>query len=110
MAPGQHAPCHGHYKRRATAPVFKPATPTGIPNSGFGDVANPLRAPISSTCTANPTSGDGSMCQGGAVGTPFFLFTAGTASPHKLFAEAYAPSDVTTLAATDITATDATLP
>ena len=95
---------------RAAPPVFKLDTPTGIANSGFGDVANPLRAPISSGCTANPTNADGASCQGGAIGTPYFLYTAGDdGGIHQLFAQAFAPTDVSTLAATDISATDATL-
>ncbi len=99
----------GHFEGGASAPVFKLDTPTGIANSGLGDVANPLRAPISSGCTANPTNADGSTCQGGAAGTPFFLYTAGSAGSQKLFAQAYAPSEVSTLAPTDIGNTEATL-
>src|SRR5213594_995051 len=100
----------GHFEGGASAPVFKLDTPTGIPNSGFGVVENPLRAPISSGCTANPTNADGTSCEGGAIGTPFFLYTAGDdGGIHQLFAQAFAPTDVSTLAATDITDTDATL-
>src|SRR5205814_8800482 len=99
----------GHFEGGPSAPVFKLDTPTGIPNSGFGDVENPLRAPISSGCTANPTNADGASCQGGAIGTPFFLYTAGSPGTQQLFAEAFAPTDVSTLAATDISETDATL-
>src|SRR5262249_26591822 len=100
----------GHFEGGASAPVFKLDTPTGIPNSGFGVVETSLRAPISSGCTANPFNADGASCQGGAIGTPFFLYTAGDdGGLHQLFAEAFAPSDVSTLAATDITETDATL-
>src|SRR5881397_111480 len=100
----------GHFEGGASAPVFKLDTPTGIPNSGFGVVEDPLRAPISSGCTANPTNADGTSCQGGAIGTPFFLYTAGDdGGIHQLFAQAFAPTDVSTLAATEITETDATL-
>src|SRR5436309_6346201 len=100
----------GHFEGGASAPVFKLDTPTGIPNSGFGVVENPLRAPISSGCTANPTNADGTSCEGGAIGTPFFLYTAGDdGGIHQLFAQAFAPTDVSTLAATEITETDATL-
>jgi len=99
----------GHFEGGASAPVFVLDTPTGIPNSGFGDLENPLRAPISSGCTANPINGDGASCQGGAIGTPFFLHTAGDPGSRQLFAEAFAPTDVATLAATDISDTDATL-
>src|SRR5205823_271417 len=106
---GEQVTFVGHFEGGASAPVFKLDTPTGIANSGFGDVANPLRAPISSGCTANPTNADGSACQGGAAGTPFFLYTAGGAGAQKLFAQAYAPSEVSTLAPTDIGNTEATL-
>ena len=106
---GEQVTFVGHFEGGASAPVFKLDTPTGIANSGFGDVANPLRAPISSGCTANPTNADGSTCQGGAAGTPFFLYTAGSAGSQKLFAQAYAPSEVSTLAPTDIGNTEATL-
>jgi hypothetical protein len=66
-----------------------------------------VREPISSSCIATPFNADGAACQGGAVGTPFFLFTNGT-SPRALFADAYqqdapvtgAASGITTLAAT----------
>ena len=37
-----------------------------------------VREPISSACIATPFNQDGAACQGGAVGTPFFLFTNGT--------------------------------
>jgi len=99
----------GHFEGGASAPVFKLDTPTGIPNSAFGNAKDPLRAPISSGCTANPFNADGASCQGGAIGTPFFLYTAGDPGAQKLFAQAFAPTDVSTLAATDITDTDATL-
>jgi hypothetical protein len=99
----------GHFEGGAANPVFRLDTPGGIAKSAFADVANALRAPISSTCTANPTNADGSACQAGAVGTPFFLFTAGAPGSQKLFAEAFVPTDVTTLGATDVTASSATL-
>jgi hypothetical protein len=59
----------------------------GIPISRT-DAPADVREPISSGCTANPFNADGTACQGGAVGTPFFLFTNGT-SPLSLFADAY---------------------
>ena len=46
-----------------------------------------VREPISSNCIATPFNGDGAACQGGAVPTPFFLFTNGI-SPRRLFAGA----------------------
>jgi hypothetical protein len=100
----------GHFEGGAGAPVFKLDTPTGIPNSAFGpNVADPPRVPISSGCTANPTNADGASCQGGGVGTPFVLYTAGSPGAQHLFAQAFAPTDVSTLAATDVSHTDATL-
>src|SRR5436189_3484443 len=99
----------GHFEGGAGAPVFQLDTPSGIPNSRFGNAKDPLRAPISSGCTANPFNSDGASCQGGAIGTPFFLYTAGDPGSQRLFAQAFAPTDVSTLAATDISATDATL-
>jgi hypothetical protein len=67
-----------------------------------------VREPISSSCTANPFNGDGATCQGGAVGTPFFLFTNGT-SPMSLFADAYQPATPATGAASVVTGSSATV-
>ena len=99
----------GHFEGGEAAPRFKLDTPGGIAASAFADLRNPQRAPISSTCTANPFNADGTTCQGGAIGTPFFLFTAGAPGGKQLFAEAFAPSDVQTLAASDPTASSAIL-
>jgi hypothetical protein len=100
----------GHFEGGASAPAFKLDTPTGIPNSAFGpNIADPPRVPISSGCAANPTNADGASCQGGAVGTPFVPYTAGSPGAQHLFAQAFAPTDVSTLAATDVSETDATL-
>ena len=108
--PGRRRPSSATSRVGAAAPVFELDTPTGIANSGLRrDVVDPLRAPISSGCTANPTNADGASCQGGALGTPFLLYTAGQTGAQKLFAQAFAPTDVSTLAATDISETDATL-
>ena len=49
-----------------------------------------VREPISSSCIATPFNSDGAACQGGAIGTPFLLFTNGN-SPRSLFANAYQP-------------------
>jgi hypothetical protein len=67
-----------------------------------------VREPISSTCIATPFNMDGQSCQGGAVGTPFFLFTNGT-SPRGLFADAYQPDVPVTGAASGITTSAATV-
>lgn len=100
----------GHFEGGETAPRFKLDTPSGIAGSAFGpNVADPLRAPISSGCTANQFNADGASCQGGAIGTPFLLYTAGVPGAQHLFAQAFAPTDVSTLGATDISGTGATL-
>jgi hypothetical protein len=49
-----------------------------------------VRDPLGSSCADNPFDGDGSACQGGALGTPFFLYTDGS-GPLSLLAGAYAP-------------------
>ncbi len=69
------------------------------------NASDAVRAPISSSCTANPFNGDGSSCQGAALGTPFFLFTNGSASVAKLFGVAYKPNAPVTGGATRITST-----
>jgi hypothetical protein len=51
---------------------------------------------------------DGQSCQGGAIGTPFFLFTNGT-SPLGLFADAYQPDVPVTGAASGISTSAATV-
>ncbi len=108
MVSGRELTFLGHFEGGATSPVFRLDTPTGITNSTFGGVPG-LGSPISSGCTANPTNADGQTCQGGAAGTPFFLFTAGAPGAQHLFGQAFAPSDVTSLAATDLTSSSATL-
>ena len=67
-----------------------------------------VREPISSSCTANPFNADGAACQGGAVGTPFFLFTNGT-NPRGLFAGSYQPGTPVTGAASGVTTSAATV-
>ncbi len=67
-----------------------------------------VREPISSSCLANPFNADGASCQGGALGTPFFLFTNGT-SPISLFAGAYQPGVPLTGAASSVSSSSATL-
>jgi hypothetical protein len=98
----------GHFVNAAN-PTFVldesdvPLTPTGA-GAGQADV----REPISSACTANPFNADGQSCQGGALGTPFFLFTNGT-NPRALFADAYQPDVPVTGAASGISTSAATL-
>ena len=98
----------GHFVNAAN-PTFVldesdvPLTPTGT-GSGKAEV----REPISSTCIATPFNADGQACQGGALGTPFFLYTNGT-SPRALFADAYQPGTPVTGAASGVGTSDATL-
>ncbi len=75
----------GHFVNAAN-PTFV-VDKSGIPISRT-DAPADVREPISSGCTANPFNADGATCQGGAIGTPFFLFTNGT-SPLSLFSDAY---------------------
>jgi hypothetical protein len=94
----------GHFVNAAN-PTFVldesdvPLTPTTLAD---------VREPISSSCTANPFNVDGAACQGGAIGTPFFLFTNGT-SPLGLFADAYQPSTPVTGAAAAVSTSAATV-
>jgi hypothetical protein len=94
----------GHFVN-ATNPTFVldesdvPLTPTAQAD---------VREPISSSCIATPFNNDGQACQGGAVGTPFFLYTNGT-SPRGLFADAYQPETPVTGAASGISTSAATL-
>jgi len=67
-----------------------------------------VREPISSSCTANPFNADGASCQGGAVGTPFLLFTNGT-GPLGLFADAYVSTTPATGGPSAVTESTATL-
>jgi hypothetical protein len=67
-----------------------------------------VREPISSSCTANPFNADGASCQGGAVGTPFLLFTNGT-GPLSLFGDAYQSTTPTTGGPSAVTESSATL-
>jgi hypothetical protein len=60
------------------------------------NASDEVRAPISSSCTANPFNQDGAACQGGGIGTPFFLFTDGDAAHAKLLADAYQTDAPTT--------------
>ena len=98
----------GHFEGGAVAPVFRLDTPTGIAKSAFGAVPD-LIPPMSSGCTADPFTVDGSSCPSAAAGTPFFLFTDGAPGSQRLFARAYKPGVVTTNPASAVTASGATL-
>ncbi len=72
----------GHFVNAANPTFVLDNSDVPLTPSSQADV----REPISSTCIATPFNQDGKACQGGAVGTPFFLFTNGT-NPRGLFAE-----------------------
>jgi hypothetical protein len=84
-------------------------TPTGT-NRGSAGLMPDTRAPITSSCTANPFNADGSACQGGAAGSPAFLFLE--ASPNvgiadRLFAEGFGPTLAVTGPVSNVTQSSA---
>jgi hypothetical protein len=68
-----------------------------------------VREPISSSCTANPFNQDGVSCQGGALGTPFFLSTNAISGRLALFGNAYQGGAPTTGGASTVAAGSATV-
>jgi hypothetical protein len=54
---------------------------------GRAHLLDDVRAPISSACTADPFTNNGSSCPIAAVNAPFFLFTT-VGSPQRLFSQA----------------------
>ena len=90
------------------------ANPTFVLDEGDVPLAPTIEAdvrePISSSCTATPFNADGAACQGGAIGTPFFLFT-NFAPPSEallsLFAGAYQPDTPVTGIASGVSASSA---
>jgi hypothetical protein len=96
----------GHFVNAANPTFITDKSGIPITPTAQADV----REPISSGCTANPFNADGATCQGGALGTPFFLFTNGsTPSPHSLFADAYQPDTPVTGAASGVGQTTANI-
>ncbi len=95
---------YGHFVNAANPTFVLDASNVPLTPTSQADV----REPISSSCIATPFNADGSACQGGAVGTPFFLFTNGT-SPRGLFADAYTPSTPVTGGASAVSPTSATV-
>ena len=70
--------------------AFVTDTPGGIRlQAGRGPRADLIdaRVPVSSSCTADPFSHDGSQCTAGDLNAPFFTFTT-AGSPQRLFAQA----------------------
>ena len=102
----------GGTERAVFGHIVNPANPTFVLDENDVSLAPTaqanVREPISSSCLANPFNADGASCQGGALGTPFFLFTNGT-SPISLFAGAYQPGVPTTGAASAIGSSSAIL-
>ena len=77
----------GHFD---TSGAFVDDTPGGIRlEAGHGRHADLIdaRVPVSSSCTADPFSSDGSHCTAGDLNAPFFTFTT-AGSPQRLFAQA----------------------
>jgi hypothetical protein len=77
----------GHFENG----IFLSDTPGGIRLAG-APAGGPVslidaRAPLSSNCTADPFTQDGSGCIPAAVNAPFFLFTT-SGSPQRLFGQA----------------------
>jgi hypothetical protein len=77
---------YGHFENG----VFIGDTPGGVrliaPPRRHANLID-FRAPISSPCTADPFTQDGSGCVVAPVNSPFFTFTT-AGSPQKLFADA----------------------
>jgi hypothetical protein len=95
----------GHFVPTAGVPTFVlDESNVSLTSDAQADV----RLPISSSCTANPFNADGGHCQGGAVGTPFFLATSGT-TPRELLADAYQPGTPTTGTPSAVTSASATV-
>ena len=78
----------GHFD---TNGVFVVDTPGGVkliaPPRGRAHLLADVRVPISSPCTADPFTNDGSGCAIAPVNAPFFLFTT-AGSPQRLFGQA----------------------
>jgi hypothetical protein len=94
----------GHFVTPANPTFVLDESDVPLTTTALADV----RQPISSSCTANPFNQDGAACQGGAIGTPLFLFTNGTA-PLGLFADGYQASAPVTGAASGVGQSTATI-
>jgi hypothetical protein len=98
----------GHFEGNPANPGFQIDTPpSGVPTTAAS--ASDSRAPIASTCPADPFTADGSACSGGAVGTPSFAYTNTPSGPQALFAQGYTPDSAATGAASAATQTTATV-
>jgi len=95
------AALYGHF---ATPDQF------AVDNGPVGaSVSDLVRAPISSSCIATPFNQDGAACQGGAIGTPFFLISDGDAAHARLLADAYQTDAPVTGNASGVTTGSATV-
>jgi hypothetical protein len=94
----------GHFVNAANPSFVLDGSDVSLAPTAQADV----REPVSSSCTADAFNADGAACQGGAVGTPFFLSTGG-AGPLGLFADAYEPRAPLTGAASAVTKSAATI-
>jgi hypothetical protein len=94
----------GHFVNAASPTFVLDGDEVALTPTAQADV----REPISSSCIATPFDADGSACQGGALGTPFFLFTDGT-TPLSLFADAYQPDAPVTEGASAVGSSSATV-
>jgi hypothetical protein len=84
---GQLRGFSGHFD---TNGVFIQDTPGGVRNIASPHAPASLidfRMPISSSCTADPDSGDGSACAVAPVNAPYFTYTT-AGSPQRLFSQA----------------------
>jgi hypothetical protein len=72
----------GHFENN----LFVSDTPGGIRLHGRAALID-FRVPLSSNCTADPFTADGTNCPVAAVNSPFFTFTT-AGSPQRLFAQA----------------------
>ena len=98
----------GHFVNPANPTFVLDASDTPLTPTGTGPGQADVREPISSSCIATPFNSDGAACQGGALGTPFFLFTNGT-NPRGLFADAYRPDTPVTGASSGVSSSSATV-
>jgi hypothetical protein len=80
---GIHRGFVGHFENGS----FVLDTPTGIePLASSTAALIDSRVPISSNCTADPFTNDGTACPVAAINAPFFTFTAAS-NPQRLFAQ-----------------------
>jgi hypothetical protein len=76
----------GHFDVNGTFVLDTPFGVRLIPH-GRAHLLDGTRMPISSPCTAEPFTSDGSACPAAAVNAPFYLFTTAD-SPQRLFSQA----------------------